>query len=385
MEAATLAVSICALIVSIAAGTFAYVQAKAARLQAGAALKEADATSKALEIEIKRWRSERKPALEGSIDFVSPTAHLLRLTSLADKDVAVLSVSFVENDGLNLAETGQDSDLPQTIRPGGTVHLWVTVPDRYPASTRLEVTCRGGAPRDRWTLLLPVTVFPELEARRPNIGLSVEHAYPPPHRLAVRLDSHEALRSLALMIPTGSGICFSVGQQGDNPSRLVGRHGALSPGQSISFPVDIAKMHPDSITLSLTCTGFNQEKWYLELPLAIPASVSRADTPKLDIKIERDGPGHRMKVRLVSMWPLASMEGIVAEVEGTRFIGADGRLGYKARCGRLNPGQSAVWRISIQPWVGGLVPFFDINFICSGLNNERWEISRRQPVPGWVM
>lgn len=53
--------------------------------QADAAVEQAEAAVSALEIERRRWRNERTPAISGVIEFISPSGHLLRLQLQSQK------------------------------------------------------------------------------------------------------------------------------------------------------------------------------------------------------------------------------------------------------------------------------------------------------------
>ncbi|GIF67995.1 hypothetical protein Ais01nite_60300 [Asanoa ishikariensis] len=384
MDGSTI-VSSSALAVSVVTGVFAYRQVKAAKLQADAAVEQAGAATSALEIERRRWVTERTPTITGVVEFVSASGHALRLHLHSQKPVSVVRERLVGNVGVELLDLPEGEVTARALRPGESIQRWVAVGDPPPTDVKLEVVCEGEAGQDQWVLVLDVPVFPELARRKPVVVVELEPSYPLPHHLTLKLKSLEALAFVELSIQRGHGVRFLAAGGSTSADGSIARWHDLSPGSMARWPVKVVSAHSDEILVAIKSRGRNGERWDLQAHVAIPDDLLTAGHPDFSVSLEREGAGHVLVLRLDSLWPLASIEAHVSNLHGTvAFVGRDGRLGGTVRRGRTNPGDTLKLRLHLGAWMGLKANLFDLDMTCTGLEGETWSIHRRTSVPGYL-
>lgn len=369
-------ISVLALLVAAATSFFTYRQARSTRDQAEAALQQAKAATKALEIERERWRAERTPDLEGVISFVSPTGHRLQVSLKSGNPCTVLGMRFIESNEVEFVGVENGDEPYPALDLGKPIWGWVRVSDPYPRRARLEIMCRGAELEDTWTVPLDVSVFPELDERKPMFNIKLKQNYPPPHNLELKLNSPDALIFLEVTIGRGRGVGFL--RPNGQPTATV-TCGSLVQGEVMRWPIAVERERSSDIDLSIRCTGQMQERWHLSEGVRVPATLDRQGKPDFDIQIQKVGQECRLKLKLLSMWPLKSIEAEIDTNTHVKFIGAAGQGGTKARRESLGPGETVVWRIDLGKW---MTQFFELHLVCIGSDEEdRWTLHETVHVP----
>jgi hypothetical protein len=377
--------SIAALAVSTASSAFSFYQARAARRQAEAAVEQAEAATSALEIERRRWVVERTPILDGVVEFVQPSGHLLHLRLLSSKAVTVIRERILGDSGVNLHDLSTGEVTARVLKPGDSLQRWVSVSDPPPSDVKLEVICEAELSSDHWAVLLDVPVFPELGRRLPAVALHVEPCYPPPHRLTLKLKSLEPLRFLEASIDGGRGVHFLAASGATSPDRMTTRCHDLAPGSVARWPIEIASVHSDTISLTLKCVGPNSERWDLHETVDIPPDLLTPQPPQFSVGVRREGRDPVLVLSLDSRWPLASIEAHVSNLHNSvAFTGTDGRLGTAVKRGRTEPGDTFRWRLELRSIGSIKVGFFALDMTCTGLEGEVWSFHRTVGVPGYL-
>ncbi len=336
---------------------------------------QATAAMNALRIEQDRSLTERKPRLSGAINFVTPTAHLLHLRLHSDENVTISKVRYLEGSVAPADPRGLTQ--AETMTPGSSIQQLVAVCDPHPEVATVEVECRGSGPEDRWNVLLQIPVFPELADRSPKLRFSFELSYPPPHRLIAVLSSAERLSRLEVAVGEASGVSFVMG----GSRRLQGAVCDVSPGARAQFLVRVEREHPDDLELKVRCIGAKDERWYISQHISIPMELSRAGEPKFEVELENPGPIKRVRVKLVSVWPLASVQVTLLPVRNTAFVRANGQRYLHEQLPGMDPEGSFERPVAIGPWAGGLEGWFHLVFDCEGTEGERWEVRETVGVP----
>jgi hypothetical protein len=376
MGAIAISVSILALLVSAATCLFTYRQTKAARAQANAALRQAKAASDSLEIEQNRWLAERTPNLFGAIHFVSPSAHQLELGMRNGQSVTVTELRFEDTDIIDFAEDENNAQSLRSLDSATPIRRWVRVNDSHPDVVRLQVTCEGTRPSDRWVVPVEVLVFPELRKRQPRFVSKLMREYPAPPYVELELKTAEKIAFLEATITTGYGIRFL---RGGGQLAITARSDELVPGGRTRWPVAIDRSHSEVIGITVICRGEKGESWKVTESIGVPSSVARPGKPKFKMEIVKDGSQLFLELRLLSQWPLESLEVAIDSDMGVKFLHSDGRSGgIKAGHRQLEPNKAIRWPLDLGQW---MTMFFEIDVTCTGPGDEKWRHHQMIDVP----
>lgn len=116
-----------------------------------------------------------------------------------------------------------------------------------------------------------------LEERRPRLSGKVERVDGGMTQLKITLESNEPLAKVEITIPSGQGVTFhhergetfgvSVRPDCIGPPdafsyhEFTGEPSGMAPRESITWRVDLAEMHADTVRLEAICYGPAAERW----------------------------------------------------------------------------------------------------------------------------
>jgi len=143
--------------------------------------------------------------------------------------------------------------------------------------------------------------------------------------------------------------------------------------------VAVEKNHSEEIGLTVNCKGGKQETWSVPLNIQIPASLARPGKPRFEIEIQKSGSECWLMLKLLSQWPLRSLEAEIDSDTKVKFIAGEGRTNsIRMKHGQLAPGATIKSRLDLGQWN---TMFFYLDLTCTGSEQERWELRETVMVP----